>query len=216
MHRLPTPPNRHGSYSLRAPHRTQNTSGREKNTQEGSTDSPSRAPGSSSPEQREAPSEEPQPEPQRGAQCHPPTAGNRQPAPVRWHSPAMNLMVLMRGRTRKQNLCARGARAPCARPFPAPLPQHPWPSQQRPPCTGSTPRGLAGPPRCGHSLVAGAGGRPALHLVQLVHVVLLQGEAGAGQAAGSGRRAEPAAAPAVPSGWRRWRCGPGGSSGRPR
>lgn len=28
------------------------------------------------------------------------------------------------------------------------------------------------------SLVAGAGGRPRLHLVQLVHLVLLQGEAG--------------------------------------
>lgn len=42
-------------------------------------------------------------------------------------------------------------------------------------------------PGPGHSLVAGAGGRPGLHLVQLVHVVLLRGQ-GAGWG-GRGRRA---------------------------
>lgn len=92
---------------------------------------------------QEAPHEEPQPEPRRGAGCHPSAAGDGQPAPIHWHSPAMNLMVLMRGRTRKQNLCARGARAPRARPFPAPLSQQPRPGpasrDRRPPPTSSAP-----------------------------------------------------------------------------
>lgn len=79
------------------------------------------------------------------------------------------------------------------------------------PLTGSQPCPQPCPQ---HSLVAGAGARPRLHLVQLVHVVLLRGQARGGRGR---RRAGPARAePAVPSGWTRWRCGPGGSSGRPR
>lgn len=112
------------------------------------------------------------------------------------HSPAMYLIVLIRGRTRKQNLRSqKGVRDPLYPVEPNPelttgrgtCPPPPAPSPLA--ACSANPSGLAWPrgrlqarraaPVPWDSLVAGAEGRPALHLVELVHLVLLQGEAGA-------------------------------------
>lgn len=114
--------------------------------------------------------------------------------PLGLHSPAMNLIVLTRGRTRKQNLHHRRERgAPRTRPcLPRTLLSKALLGHQQVPrrhvLSWERHARLRAASAPGHSLVAGAGGRPGLHLVQLVHVVLLRGQ-GAGSAAAAGAAA---------------------------